>query len=135
MPDAGYVSHLEMLQAYATYNVFLGLLRASEEAEDDYHCSLETIEQLRASTGRWTQNNSSQDLAADMILLELFAENLIALGADAELCGSEAAPTYDDDIYAGQDPMACSSGGSAGGLLGSALLLLMMGLLRRRRRC
>ncbi len=135
VPDAGYVSHLEMLQAYATYNVFLGLLRASEEAEADYHCSLATIEQLRESTGRWIQNNPDQDLAADMILLELFADNLVTLGAEAESCGSGASPTYDDDMYAGRAPIACSSGGSAGGLLGSALLLLLMGLLRRRRLC
>ncbi len=134
VPDAGYVSHLEMLKAYAVYNVFLGLHKAASLAENDYNCALETVRALRLETQAWIAHSPSDDLSADVELLASFAQNLEALGARGELCGvaddSGYGEEYQDDYY--YERRGCSAGGSSSGLAGAGLLLMLFGVFRRR---
>ncbi len=134
-PEAGYVSHIEMLDTYAVYNVFLGLMRASIEAEEDHSCSLGTIEALESATQDWLDNTPGADLSEDLELIGMFAQNLRSNGADAQWCGSSAdeRTPWEEDTYYGDDVQACSAGGERGGPLSMAMLLLALGWLRRRR--
>lgn len=130
VPEAGYVSHQEMLKAYAVYNVFIGLAKATSEAEESHDCALRTVQNLAVETSQWVAHSPSDDLTHDLALVALFADNLEFLGADAQWCGSNERP-YGDDYY--YDERGCSAGGGAtGGGVGAALLLLLLGLGRRR---
>lgn len=134
VPEAGYVSHAEMLKAYAVYNVFLGLVKATSEAEESYDCALRTVQSLSAETSAWTTHSPSDDLSQDLELVALFADNLELLGADAQWCDAERPFDAEEEYY--DEQRHCSAGGGAtGGLLGGALVLLLLGLGRRRTRC
>ncbi len=124
-PEAGYVSHIEMLEAYAMYNVFLGLRQASVEAQSDYNCALQTIEELSVATTKWSENNPDYDLSADLVLMRQFSDNLMAKGAESYLCG-QGYP--DEEII-----RHCSAGGGTGGMLGFGMVLLALVWVRRRR--
>ena len=133
-PEAGYVSHIEMLEAYAMYNTFLGLRQASTEAEQDYHCALATLESLTDSGQDWNARNPDADLSADFELIGMFVQNLESLGAQGDLCG-QGPDNWGEDDYYGDDTMrACSAAGGKGGPLSALLLLLALGFVRRTRR-
>jgi len=139
VPDAGYVSHLEMLEAYAMYNVFLGLREVSTQAQWDYNCALMTIETLSSSSLDWNANNPDADLTADLALISQFEANLRAAGADSGYCYQDdyGEQPYEDDIYYDDSPMACSASGATGsgsGPLSLGLFLMALGWVRRSRR-
>lgn len=135
-PASGYVSHFEMLEAYAVYNLFLGLHRASSEAAEDHSCSLATLDALEQTTVRWLEDNPDSDLQADLDLIHMFQGNLREQGAEPEFCGAsydERNPWGEDDIYEGDDVvLGCSAAGRSSGTTGIGLLFLALAWVRRR---
>ncbi len=127
LPEAGYVSHLEMLKAYAVYNLFVGFRQACREAGylNDYDTALVTIQTLRKNAIEWSERNPDADISDDLALLDRFEENL---GANPY----EGNDSYGEGEY-GEDPVMCSASGSSAGSLTFALLLLfsLLGLRRR----
>jgi Ca-activated chloride channel family protein len=146
-PAAGYASHEGMLEAYAMYNMFLGLRAGSAMAQESYDCALDIVESLRETAIAWNQAAPDEDIAADIELVEIFKANLVDEGAAAGRAIVCEYDLYESGVYEAQDPgfyqddpylhepMACSAG-SAGqaGPLGIALLLLAMARRFARRR-
>ena len=132
-PDQPYVSIQAMLEHYAAYNMYLGFHRAALLAESNYNCSLAALEALRVSASLFQTGYNDPDIAADLMLLEQFAQNLrergayVVEGSAAGECAAYPDDDYDDDdYYDGDDyggPMMCSSGGGASG----ALMLVFIG--------
>ncbi len=131
LPETGYVSHLEMLKAYAVYNIFMGLRQACSEALNSHSQSLATIRLLRDKASEWNSRVPDADLSDDMAILDQFEANLEGHGAwtdEEEYPNGEEYPNEGDDIA-----MACSaSGGGLGGLSFAFLLLVCVARLRRR---
>jgi Ca-activated chloride channel family protein len=129
LPETGYVSHVEMLKAYAVYNFYLGLREACVQAEWDYNQSLQIVRTLQASATEWNTRVPDADISDDMALLAQFESNLVAQGAN------DYGDGYDDDYY-GDDwegRQHCSASGSSASSLGFAFLLLGFIASRRRR--
>lgn len=128
-PKAGYVSHESMLKGYAMYNVFLGLSQATAEAEYDYSCAVATLDTLATKTRNWNEVSPDEDIAADLVLIDSFRQNLVAVGGDPSYCGQGFSG---DDVYY-DDHMACSTSLPSRGLTMMSLFLLagFIGLRRR----
>jgi Ca-activated chloride channel family protein len=129
IPAAGYVSHEEMLEAYAMYNAFLGLREGAQLAEYDYNCAAHSLEALEDSLAQWNERAEDPDLDADLVLVEQFLANLEARGAQGASCGEEI---YYDDVY--EEPMPCSIAQGREGAGSVLLLLLAIASMRRRPR-
>lgn len=128
LPEGGFVSHIEMLKAYAVYNFFVGFRQACEQAEDNYAAALETIQALRTSAVEWNERVPDADISDDLALLDQFEANL----TNDPYEGGYGENGYGDDGY-GQDPVMCSAGGSGAGSLGFAFLMLLSVMRLRRR--
>jgi Ca-activated chloride channel family protein len=143
-PEQPYVSIQAMLEHYAAYNMYLGFHHAAYLAQWDYNCALGALEALRVSANLFQSGYSDPDIAADLVLLEQFAENLRARGAyvaggdGSSYCadyqpGDGPDDGWDDDFVEEEPLMMCSTGGGASG----ALMLLLIGgavVVARRRR-
>ncbi len=126
IPEEGYVSHEGMLKAYAMYNIFLGLRKASKEAETDYNCALDTITTLRTKTLDWNEALPTEDITADLALVTQFRDNLLATGATVGGCGEwqneNEVEQWGEDEFRG-----CSAQGGANS--GLAFFFLVLGTL------
>ena len=66
-------------------------------------------------------------------LVQQFADNLRAQGADGASCGATDEPwNGDDDIYIDHGPHACSAGGTGSNSTLALLGVVLLGLCRRR---
>jgi Ca-activated chloride channel family protein len=135
-PEAGYASHEEMLEGYAMYNMFLGLRRASQEAQGSHDCALRTLQSLEDTATAWNEVAPDEDIGADLELVSQFESNLVGSGADAARCESDPVDweegSFRDGTYDG--PTYCSVGsGDNAAPLGLALLALILTARRRRR--
>ena len=121
LPETGFVSHLEMLKAYAIYNLYTGLHRASTQAQNSYDCALGTLTTLRTSALRWNERNPDEDISDDIALIGQFEANLAERGATAGACDE----VWEDDYYYDSTPVGCSTSGGTGST-GLAFFLLLL---------
>jgi Ca-activated chloride channel family protein len=131
-PDEPYLSSAEMAERFAMYNMFLGLHYATQQAPS---CAAAGLRATKANALAWNTHHEDPDIAADLVLVDQYLENLYAAGATREgnldRCpapGSVNADYYDDDHHG----MYCSSSRPTAGwlvILGAALIAV-----RRRRR-
>ena len=127
LPEGGYVSHIEMLKAYAVYNFFVGFRQACQQADSDYDEALVTIQTLRTYATEWNERVPDADISDDLALLDQFEANLTRDPYE----GGYDENGYDDTY--GSDPVMCSASGSSAGGLGFAFLLLGAVMRFRRR--
>jgi MYXO-CTERM domain-containing protein len=136
-----HLSYPEMAERYAMYNLFLGFrLATTQAAEGDYNCAASILSTTRSNAQLWNQaHGNDPDIAADIVLADMFLENLRAAGATGETslsqCPTASDPYPYDEGYGhddyGYQPMACSSTKPNAGWL---LVLGVLGLVIRRRR-
>jgi Ca-activated chloride channel homolog len=140
-PDEPYLSAPEMAERFAMYNMFLGIRAATESPDPD--CAIAVLESTRAGAAAWNRSHEDPDIAADLMLVAQYLENLRARGAVGErsvaTCPSandpyepidfEPQPIDTVDDY--PNHWACSTGGGAGGL---PVLLAALAAIRLRRR-
>jgi Ca-activated chloride channel homolog len=141
-PDEPYLSAPEMAERFAMYNMFLGIRAATESYDPD--CAIAVLESTRDGATAWNRNHEDPDIAADLMLVEQYLENLRTRGAVGQrslaACPSANDPyepidfepqpidTVDDYPH----HWACSTGGGAGG--GLPVLLAALAAIRLRRR-
>ncbi|MBA3821074.1 MAG: VWA domain-containing protein [Deltaproteobacteria bacterium] len=148
--ETPYLSYPSMSERYAMYNMYLGFRLATEYAVSNYHCAAAVLSAIRTNAASWGERyTSDDDIAADLLLLDRFLENLRSRGAitDVSLASCPNAgqpypenpdypdyPDYDDNYDGhGHDHAGCSAAGAAGGAGGFLLLgAVLLGLRRRR---
>lgn len=141
-PDDPHLSGPEMAERYGMYNLFLGLRLATKSY--DPTCAAAALESTQRHAIAWNERHADPDVAADLMLIEQYLQNLRAHGArevtETTLASCPQAdspyyPEYDegyDEGYGHGDGMYCSSGKPTAGwlvMLGAVLLAV-----RRRRR-
>src|SRR5690606_31641840 len=138
-PEEPRLSGAEMAERYAMYNLFLGLRFATQSSPS---CAAAGLEATRRNASAWNERHPDPDIAADLVLIEQYLENLYATGATGEL-ELASCPRADDpywpedgggyyyDDYHGLYHCSAGAGGGASWLvvLGAAGLVI-----RRRRR-
>jgi Ca-activated chloride channel family protein len=149
LPTDTYVSHQAMMEHYAAYNLYRGLREGAHSAVYSYDCAFAALTALQDSARRFNSVFNDPDVAADILLIEQFRQNLLAHGARPEAAPSQAAcaaadpnpypddPTYPDDYdddYYGNDHLHCSGAGSSRSGLAMFLLIGAALLVSRRRR-
>ncbi len=131
-PAQPYLSHPEMSERYAMYNMYRGLAAATRQ---DPSCARATLVALRTNAMAWNTAHVDPDLTADLALVDSYVANLDAVGAtaglDAATCTPDSAPLGRDDVRYG---MACSAGGQGAGGLTVIALAGLVAVRRRRRR-
>jgi Ca-activated chloride channel family protein len=132
LPEGGYVSHLEMLKAYAVYNFFVGLRQACQEAQIDRSQALDTVVDLQERALAWNTRVPDADISDDLDILARFEANL---GGRPYDYGDEPYEGGYEDEVIDNDPQLrmCSTSGGGLGSLAFAFLLLAC-LIRFRRR-
>jgi Ca-activated chloride channel family protein len=140
-PDELYLSVPEMAERFAMYNMFLGIRAATESQDPD--CAIAVLESTRAGALAWNRSHEDPDIAADLMLVEQYLENLRARGAvgvrSLATCPSandpyepiELEPQPIDTVDDYPHRWACSTSGGAGGL---PVLLAALAAIRLRRR-
>jgi Ca-activated chloride channel homolog len=138
-PDEAYLSAPEMAERFAMYNMFLGIRAAT--LSDDPDCAIAVLEATRAGATAWNRSHEDPDIAADLMLVEQYLENLRTRGAVGErslvACRSandpyepiDGEPQPVDDIQ--RRDWVCSTGGAGGG--GLTVVLAALALVLRRR--
>jgi Ca-activated chloride channel family protein len=141
VPAEPYLSAASVAERYAMYNMYLGLEEATAAAQTSYDCALAALLATRAEArAHLARHEADQDLAADLALLERFADNLGARGAlPGAACAGADGPLFPCGLVdEGRDSSvayACAAGGGAGALpVAGALLAALAGAPRRRRR-
>lgn len=132
-PEQPYLSAPEMSERYAMYNLFLGLRFATRAYSPS--CAAAALRTTRENAVAWQAGHEDPDIAADIMLIDRYLENLGATG-EQSLDQCDAADPYGEDPYYGggygDDTVGCSAGGNPRGLLPIAVAAAL-GLRRRRR--
>ncbi|MBA3541350.1 MAG: hypothetical protein H0T79_17190, partial [Deltaproteobacteria bacterium] len=140
--ETPYLSHPEMAERYAMYNMFLGLRMATQSA--GLSCARAALLAVRERAVAWNARRevADPDLAADLQLVELYLANIARTESTSpsdptalETCGDP----YDGYDYVGDEeyqPMGCASVAAPSGLLTLGLVGLagLVATRRRRRR-
>lgn len=134
-----YVTYQAMVEHYAIYNTYLGLLTATQHAAaSNYNCAVAALDTVRSEAATWNQTYEDSDIAADLELFDQFKSNLVAAGANrdatTEGCEDPNNPDDWDDGWGEGDDIVyhCSAGGRGG--LGGFLLVLGVAFAASRRR-
>jgi Ca-activated chloride channel family protein len=139
LPIDTYLSAPEMAERYAMFNTFLGLRYATQSY--DFNCAVAALQATRSNAVAWNQRHEDPDIAADLMLIDMYIANLRAHGATASeptlsSCAGADNPYGDeviDDYEGGHGHQhACSAGGNPRSLL--VVVLAGLVALRRRRR-
>jgi Ca-activated chloride channel family protein len=140
-----YLSAPEIAERYAMFNIYLGL-RFATHTISDYgatDCALVALERTKEAAMTWNATHEDPDIAADLMLIEMFLANLRANGAtiiedSLAQCGADD-PYGDGDGYHDHDDYGhdhhhagCSAGGNPRSLV--VVVLAAIALVRRRRR-
>jgi len=135
-PSADYFSQEFMREHYGMYNMFVGLREATRLAAYDYTCASAVLHRLRDNAVEWNEFVGDEDIAADLLLVDLFIANLDQRGGgtarDWEYCEAELTPVGDD--YVDYDHVHHCSAASGMGGAGPMSILAAALVLRRRRR-
>jgi Ca-activated chloride channel family protein len=137
-PEQPYLSAPEVAERYAMYNMFLGIRAATRSS---LPCAYAALGATHAAATAWNRSHEDPDLAADIVLVKQYLDNLRAHGADRVVGGTcpvggpEPLPNPIDPIdEPGHPPIyACSTGGPGTGLPIALGMLVALGLRRRRR--
>jgi Ca-activated chloride channel family protein len=140
-PQETYVSQLAMLEHFAMYNAYLGLHAATRAADTDYACALAILDATRDRAAAWNAwYGDDPDIEADIMLMDQFIDNLIAVGAvrgnATSSCLVDDGPGDDDfgDDHHHHGLYCAAGAGSSAKSLAPIALALAFALRRRRRR-